>query len=1086
MGCYNNALVAPENRRVIADVPVIYMHQFWATINKYTSSTYRFKIDRKRFSVNVEVFREILNICPKVLGKPFDEPPTEEEALSFIYELGHSGEVKYITDVSGLDKIRLSRVQVLWGMYYKKNLDFMALIWDDLAYQIDNMESKKHDNMFYPRFTKIIIHHFLTKDKSILMRNKMFMHTARDDSLLGTMRFVSRHVDTQVYGALLPKAMKNQALLDSEAYKTYYAIALGAKPPQSRKSKKKYGSTISFEETTPKKKYARVKRPAKKSATVSKKKEPFKADIGKGLEVPSEVALSETAQLKQSKVPDKHQQKASGIDEGTVTKLGVFDVPKYDSKSGKESWGNSDEEDDDDDEDDVDDDDSDDDEDIDEAEDDDNQEHAQDDQNDDEEETDSDRTESNNIKVPVFDQSTNEYQEEEEYVNERVHTPSYYEPSNDEKIDDEAKMNEEEDDEISKELYDDVNVNLGKEDIDITQADQGGAELHDFSQESGFLKEEDDLLNLDISPPRLDETSSQTSSLYTIPVTAIPKIMSTGTTTTPLPPSFFIPSPQQAKPTPTPTTSTTSFPKLRDFISVFKFNERVSSLEKDVSQLKQDDKSAQHLEQIKSQILAIVDEHLSTRIGYAVQTAVQSYTVEFEKEAKAEQDRFIDIINNLIKYVIQEEIKKQLLKILPDFVTPMIQSQVTESLENVVLAKSSSQPRSSYEAAESLIEFELKKILLNKMKQSKSYRHLKNIEISMIVLPNLTNPKSKESKSTSASKGSSHPQQKTSDKYAHVEDPCHIGDDASKQQDQDFVTGDIDEQLTNKEVSKADCEVAHVEEPRTSFDELMDTSFDFSTFILNRLKIKDPTQEILVGPAFELLKGTRKSLPELEYHLEECSKATTERLDWHNPEGKPYPFDLRKPLSLIQDHRGCQVIPVDYFINNDLEHLKGGSSSRRYSTSVTKTKAASYKGTKRQRFYVFASNMTSSKDVYSKKRNIAVTRLKIIKKYDYGHLEEIEVRREDQKLYSFRDGDFPRLCLQDIEDMLLLLVQQKLTNLTIDERYDLNVALSMFTRRIVIQRRSEALQLFTMTNGNPSRVNIKQLCGYELTTDEEF
>ncbi|GKE39736.1 hypothetical protein Tco_1463141, partial [Tanacetum coccineum] len=82
-------------------------------------------------------------------------------------------------------------------------------------------------------------------------------------------------------------------------------------------------------------------------------------------------------------------------------------------------------------------------------------------------------------------------------------------------------------------------------------------------------------------------------------------------------------------------------------------------------------------------------------------------------------------------------------------------------------------------------------------------------------------------------------------------------------------------------------QVALAKEPRTSFDELMDTSFDFSTFILNRLKIKDPTQEILVGPAFELLKGTRKSLPELEYHLEECSKATTERLDWHNPEGKP-------------------------------------------------------------------------------------------------------------------------------------------------------------------------------------------------------
>ncbi|GJY62749.1 putative ribonuclease H-like domain-containing protein [Tanacetum coccineum] len=108
---------------------------------------------------------------------------------------------------------------------------------------------------------------------------------------------------------------------------------------------------------------------------------------------------------------------------------------------------------------------------------------------------------------------------------------------------------------------------------------------------------------------------------------------------------------------------------------------------------------------------------------------------------------------------------------------------------------------------------------------------------------------------------------------------------------------------------------------------------------------------------------------------------------------------------------------------------------------------------------LFAANMSSSKDVYSRKRIIAVTKLTIMKKYEYGHLEEIKVRREDLKLYKFREGDFPRIRLQDIEDMLLLLVQKKLTNLTIDEQYDLNVALRMFTRRIVIQSRVEDLQL---------------------------
>nr|GEV39658.1 hypothetical protein [Tanacetum cinerariifolium] len=89
--CYHAFLIT-------AEVPVIYVHQFWAIVDKHKAS-YRFKIDNKRFSVNVEVFRDILNIYPRIPGQEFDEPPTKEEALSFIRELGHFGEIKYITDV---------------------------------------------------------------------------------------------------------------------------------------------------------------------------------------------------------------------------------------------------------------------------------------------------------------------------------------------------------------------------------------------------------------------------------------------------------------------------------------------------------------------------------------------------------------------------------------------------------------------------------------------------------------------------------------------------------------------------------------------------------------------------------------------------------------------------------------------------------------------------------------------------------------------------------------------------------------------------------------------------------------------------
>nr|GEV16467.1 hypothetical protein [Tanacetum cinerariifolium] len=160
------------------------------------------------------------------------------------------------------------------------------------------------------------------------------------------------------------------------------------------------------------------------------------------------------------------------------------------------------------------------------------------------------------------------------------------------------------------------------------------------------------------------------------------------------------------------------------------------------------------------------------------------------------------------------------------------------------------------------------------------------------------------------------------------------------------------------------------------------------------------TLKLLAGPTYELMKGSCKSPVELEYHLEEVYKATTYQLDWVNPEGR-----------------------------------------------------------KRQQFYGFVANRESARDVYSKRRIIAFTKLKIVKWHNYKHLDWITVRRDDDKLYKFKESDFKRLCIQHIEDMLVLLVQGKLTNLTVEERFAFNVSLRMFTRSIVIERRVEDLQL---------------------------
>ncbi|GJZ36084.1 retrovirus-related pol polyprotein from transposon TNT 1-94 [Tanacetum coccineum] len=434
-----------------------------------------------------------------------------------------------------------------------------------------------------------------------------------------------------------------------------------------------------------------------------------------------------------------------------------------------------------------------------------------------------------------------------------------------------------------------------------------------------------------------------------------------------------------------------------------------------------DFKKSNHVYKLKKDLYGLKQAPKASlnKLGEAIHKAIQSHSTECRDKIQAEKQEYIDLIDT--------------------------SKNVTESLEVIVLAKSSSQPKSTYQAAAPLSEFELTKILMDKMDEHKSYlradykkelydalvkssrddkdkdpdpsagsdRGTKRRKSSKETESSI-DPKSKEYKSSSSSKGTSRSQHKSSGKSTH------------------FDTGNNDEQPDDEAASKNDwfkkperpltlnldwnkrqhvdfippqtwiSDIAHAKKSRTSFDELIDTPIDFSTFFLNRLNITNLTQELLDGPSFYLLKGTCKSRTELEYHFEECR----------------------------------QVIPLEYFSNNDLVYLKGGDLSRKYSTSVTKIKAATYELPWIED--IVPTLWSPVKVVYDKHAYWGtshwVTSLKIMKLYDYSHLDEIKVRKEDQQLYKVKEGDFPRLLLQDIEDMLLLLIQQKLTNLTIDER----------------------------------------------------
>ncbi|GJS87088.1 hypothetical protein Tco_0769724 [Tanacetum coccineum] len=608
---------------ITAEVPKIYKHQFWHTITKIkNSSSYKFKMDKKKCTIDVEVFSDILYICPRLPNQEFVVPPSSDlETVSFIKELRYTNDIDYVT------KVYTDHMHQPWRTFSAVINRCLSGKTTDFMFQIDNRDSKKQEKMYYPRFTKAIIQHFISKDKSISMRNRLFMHIVQDDR------------------------MTNRKMLKSTAYKTYLAFATGAaNPKKARKFKKpaslsKKKTLVSVEEPDEK--------PTKKPATrrhsasvqirdtpgvsVSNKKATAKTERSKGIELLSEAALLEEAQLKKAikkikretnnhqaggsseeaglepEVPDEQKGKSSDTSEGTGLIPGVPDVSKADSsKSEYKSWGDSDDDNDDD-----------------------------DDQKSDDEQNVSDNPRASN-------------DEEETQEDEFVHTPKNYVPTDDENVDNEEYER------INKEMYDDVNVKLkdaetadeGKGDEEMTDSKKVDVEnenktkvpLQSSSISSDYATK---FLNFDNIPSadtkiismmdikvQHDDLSSQTSPLLTVLVLVIPGSLTALATTIPphIPP--FIPLPQQSTPIPTPTSTeaTISTTSALDSSTLTTIHQRLSDLENEVKTLRNVDHSLAIRAAIKSEVPTIVKEYLGTSLDYTLHKVIQRHTAKLIKE----------------------------------------------------------------------------------------------------------------------------------------------------------------------------------------------------------------------------------------------------------------------------------------------------------------------------------------------------------------------------------------------------------------------------------------------------------------------
>ncbi|GJR88383.1 hypothetical protein Tco_0212394 [Tanacetum coccineum] len=628
-------------------------------------------------------------------------------------------------------------------------------------------------------------------------------------------------------------------------------------------------------------------------------------------------------------------------------------------------------------------------------------------------------------------------------------------------------------------------------------------------------------------------------------------------------------------------------PEIPNFASLFGFECRVSSLESDMSELKQTNQFAEAL----SSIPGIADKYLKTKVKDTVDVAVQLKLEKLREEAQVENQDFLNTLDSNVKRIIKEQVKAQTSKIMTK-----VEKYVTETLEAEVLVRSTNQPQTSYAVASSLSELELKKILMDKMEENNSINRFdvqKNLYRALLEAYNSDKDLSsygskrqrsgkeesskeatqKKSKSTSSSKGTTRSPPKSSGKSVQEEEHDPRVDDLEEPFHQEFDTGnddvspvreatDVDERLWNPSGSRTPdrewnqtktvddrppqqwmTKLAQASGTTSSFNEFLATPIDFSAFIMNRLNIQHLTQDLLTGPTYDLIKGTCKSVVELEYHLEEVFKATNDQLDWHNPEGRPYPHDLSKPLPLIPDARerveDLQLVVENYQKKINLtipDTYRSNISKKTLYTAYRDIQGIIYQDDMNRNHLMRTDELhkfsdgtlnhvrTSLNDIatgiqmeYLPKRKWSLSNLLTGPTYDLikgtcksvveleYHLEEVFKATNDQLDWHNPEGRPTKAAdyghIKWIEDKIprstwseaqvvydkhaywgtyhwgpkrqrfygyatnietskeSIQNTGKLTNLNVDERFALNVALRMYTRRIVIQERVEDLQL---------------------------
>ncbi|GJT97572.1 retrovirus-related pol polyprotein from transposon TNT 1-94 [Tanacetum coccineum] len=185
-----------------ASVPWIYMAQFWHTL-KEDGSKHRLKflLDRKRAYIPLDGLQNNLFIFHKpwqTLCKIFSKCLT--------------------TRVTGWDQPPLQIMQMLYCFVNNIHVDYAELMWEGIYYSLHHPAT----SIPYPRFTKIIISHYMTIFPDISRRARDAYHNLQDDDIMKNI-FNSGRNKNKV-GMRIPAWMITDEMKLTEHYKMYAEV----------------------------------------------------------------------------------------------------------------------------------------------------------------------------------------------------------------------------------------------------------------------------------------------------------------------------------------------------------------------------------------------------------------------------------------------------------------------------------------------------------------------------------------------------------------------------------------------------------------------------------------------------------------------------------------------------------------------------------------------------------------------------------------------------------------------------------------------------------------------------------------------